>query len=381
MSYYDPLLEELSQLDQPNYLTQSGQAMSMRGAPINAGGGFWSNLAAQLVPGLLGAGMSYIGQQQNRGAEADLLEAAKLGDSQQVADSLISTGHEGLAARVLMAAKEQEALALAQQAKLQQTMAYDAWKMDKSLEGKKELEGIKSSRIGANAANKMANDILVAQITAQAGMGKEARDFLRQSQKDIESIPSVKRYDDSLSRYQAIKSLIGKGGDLSSTEAETLKREYSRLISDEAVQLNELTRLMPGGFTGKAEDAVDYYLKEGRKNPEFAAAFSSPADKVMQGRAAAAQKAQDERLSILGEIAGPDLPVNFSKIKRDFSPTAKAIADVLVSSEAPKPTPPTPEGTLKPVTVPHPRDLKDGEITSYMGKQYIRINGQVMEGG
>ncbi len=109
MSYIDPLLQELEQLDQPNYLSQYGQRLSMQGAPIRAGGGFWGNLAAQIVPGLLGAGMNYLGQQQNRGAEEDLLTAAKLGDAQQVADSLISTGHEGLAAKVLFAAQAQKA--------------------------------------------------------------------------------------------------------------------------------------------------------------------------------------------------------------------------------------------------------------------------------
>ena len=113
MNYYDPLLQELEQLDQPNYLTQSGQAMSMRGAPIQVGGGFWSNLAAQLVPGLLGAGMSYLGQQQNAGREADLLEAAKLQDPQAIAAKLEAGGYKGIAAKVLFAAQaakaEQEA--------------------------------------------------------------------------------------------------------------------------------------------------------------------------------------------------------------------------------------------------------------------------------
>jgi hypothetical protein len=109
MSYYDPLLQELEQLDQPNYLTQSGQAMSMRGAPIQVGSGFWGNLAQQIVPGLLGAGMSYLGQQQNRGAEADLLEAAKLQDPQAIAASLEAGGYKGLAAKVLFAKQAQAA--------------------------------------------------------------------------------------------------------------------------------------------------------------------------------------------------------------------------------------------------------------------------------
>jgi hypothetical protein len=109
MSYYDPLLAELEQLDQPNYLTQSGQAMSMRGAPIRVGGGFWGNLAQQIVPGLLGAGMSYLGQQQNRGEQDALLAAAKLEDPQAIAASLEAGGYKDTAAKVLFAAQAQKA--------------------------------------------------------------------------------------------------------------------------------------------------------------------------------------------------------------------------------------------------------------------------------
>ena len=385
MSYYDPILQELEQLDQPNYLTQSGQAMSMRGAPIQVGGGFWNNLAAQLVPGLLGAGMSYLGQQQDRGAEDALLAAAKLENPQAIAASLEASGYKDTAAKVLFAAQaEQKAAQAAYAAKLQ---GYeDEYKY--SIEPKHKLDmekyNAQQKKIDSRAGAKNSTMLEAARIAAGAEGEKAIRQAELQFIKEGNQLPAVMLVNKTAPMVQSLDNLASeaeKRGYATGQEAITAYNQAGRASSDEALSETNIRALMASeGFQGEIEQFIGWAANKGRVSPSLIRAMSDAAKKTQAGRELEAEN----QIKTLAEQYGTitNAPQKFEALKPSFQKMAQAIASELTQGPQPVQMPkPVTEKSLKEVsTVTSPRLLKEGEIGKYRGKIYTRVNGQLMEG-
>ena len=341
MSYYDPLLQELEQLDQPNYLTQSGQAMSMRGAPINAGGGFWSNLAAQLVPGLLGAGMSYLGQQQNRGEEDALLAAAKLQDPQAIAASLEASGYKDKAAKVLFAAQaEQKAAKAAYAAKLQ---GYeDEYKY--SIEPKHRLDmekyNAQQSKLDSRAAARNAATLEAAGIAANAQLTGKARDleslFVEEQRRDksISAAREASQYAGAISSIMENARARGNG-KLTGAEFFSLANNASRINTNEALSDRTIEILAnTSGLQGKAKQLLGYAFDGGDVPIEIAENIANAASQVYQGKMAQSQYAEQDLARRFKQI-GRGLPVDFTNATSVPPPIAVKIAKAI--TEGPQP--------------------------------------------
>ena len=373
MSYYDPLLEELARLDQPNQLMQAGQQMMVRGAPIYAGGGFWQNLAAQVVPGLLGAGISYLGTSQQRAAEDDLLTAANAKTPQEMADLLVATGRKGLAAKVLFAAQEQEALARAEQAKLQQKVDYESWKMGEEFKGKQILEAMKGARIGANSAANRANALEVARITSGAEVEKLNRQAELQFIDKGANLPGVKLVNETAPYVQSLENIAKAGeerGYVTGAEAITAWNQAGRASSPEALNNFNVYQMMRAeGFQGEIDQFVGWAANQGRISPTIIRALAEAAKQTQKGR----EYEADQQIATLAGQYGTitKVPERFEAIKPKYSKIAKEVAKAL---EGPQPV-----AIPKPVTaLPSVVGRKDGDTWTEGGFQY-RLVGKLIQ--
>jgi len=118
MTYFDPLLDELTAARQwRSPIGQYGQQLAQANIPVMQGGGFWKNLAAQIVPDLIGAGLTHMGQQQEHARRTQtgalILEALKQPNTNAQAAYFETHGRPDLAGSFLMAQKEQEMQRLA----------------------------------------------------------------------------------------------------------------------------------------------------------------------------------------------------------------------------------------------------------------------------
>lgn len=385
MNYYDPLLQELEQLEQPNYLSQYGQRLSMQGAPVLAGSGFWGNLAAQLGTGLLGAGMSYLGQQQNRGEEDALLAAAKLKNPQAIAASLEASGYKDLAAKVLFAAQaEQKAAQAAYAAKLQ---GYeDEYKY--SIEPKHKLDmekyNAQQQKIDSRAGAKNSTMLEAARITA----GAEGEKALRQAELQFidkgGQLPGVQLVNKTAPFVQSLEALAKAAeerGYATGAEAVTAWNQGGRASTPEALSDFGVRQMMAAeGFQGEMDQWIGWAANKGRVSPTIIRAIAEASKKTQAGRELEADRQVAALANQYGTIT--KAPERFDSLKPNYQKMAQAIASELTQGPQPVQMPKlVTEKSLKEVsTVTNPRLLKEGEIGKFGGKIYTRVNGQLMEG-
>ncbi len=321
MSYYDPLLAELEQLDQPNYLTQSGQAMSMRGAPIRPGGGFWGNLAQQIVPGLLGAGMSYLGQQQNRGEQDALLAAAKLEDPQAIAASLEAGGYKDTAAKVLFAAQAQKQAEAQKIADLKNQFEHSTKAAYLLAQPERDRdEAYRQAQLGLSRGSQSlqreqlqaARDEKIA--TLEAMKTKAIQDLELRGSGEVIKDPTVQDYKKAIPYGYALKQIIENGGD-SGIAGIAIDKAFSRIVSPEAVNEGDIKMLSQGaGFTGQAKDIGKWLTGDAGKNPVALRIIGDISNRVLEGKRQAALEAQigvQDRYKYYGanpERVSTDLP-------------------------------------------------------------------------
>jgi hypothetical protein len=348
MSYYDPLLAELEQLDQPNYLTQSGQAMSMRGAPIRAGGGFWGNLAQQIVPGLLGAGMSYLGQQQNRGEQDALLAAAKLEDPQAIAASLEAGGYKDTAAKVLFAAQaERKAQEAAYKAKIQEFKDEYDYKIEPKHKLDMEKYNAQQQKIDSRAGAKNSTMLEAARITAGAEGEKALRQAELQFIKDGNQLPAVQLVNKTAPMVQSLDNLASeaeKRGYATGAEAITAYNQAGRASSDEALNDSNIRALMASeGFQGEIEQFVGWAANKGRVSPGLIRAMSDASKKTQAGREVEADQQIARLASQYGTIT--KAPERFDVLKPSYQKMAQAIAPEIMKGPQPAQMPKTATST------------------------------------
>jgi hypothetical protein len=380
MSYYDPLLQELEQLDQPNYLTQSGQAMSMRGAPIQVGGGFWSNLAAQLVPGLLGAGMSYLGQQQNRGAEADLLEAAKLQDPVAIAAKLEAGGYKGVAAKVLFAAQAQKAEEAAKLKLIQDEWenttkkTWDLQKTDRDRDYTLKEKQINAT-IGANDATRYAADqSKAAQLAAaklNAAMATEEK-----LNNTFDTSKAITTYEDMASGARSLIDFANKK-EVTGTDMIAAGKVMSVIIRHEAVNEGDTKAINEaGGLDQYVKNKTAYYMNKGAQDPSVLQPYLGTANSMLEGKRSQAESVYNALQNRAADYSKFNEYLSPGRVGRPLSPNPIAEAMAKKEQEASKLTQgPQAVQMPKAVTAPViPAGKKSGDTWTEGGYQY-RIVG------
>jgi hypothetical protein len=380
MSYYDPLLQELEQLDQPNYLTQSGQAMSMRGAPIQVGGGFWSNLAAQLVPGLLGAGMSYLGQQQNRGAEADLLEAAKLQDPVAIAAKLEAGGYKGVAAKVLFAAQAQKAEEAAKLKLIQDEWenttkkTWDLQKTDRDRDYTLKEKQINAT-IGANDATRYAADqSKAAQLAAaklNAAMATEEK-----LNNTFDTSKAITTYEDMASGARSLIDFANKK-EVTGTDMIAAGKVMSVIIRNEAVNEGDTKAINEaGGLDQYVKNKTAYYMNKGAQDPSVLQPYLGTANSMLEGKRSQAESVYNALQNRAADYSKFNEYLSPGRVGRPLSPNPIAEAMAKKEQEASKLTQgPQAVQMPKAVTAPViPAGKKSGDTWTEGGYQY-RIVG------
>lgn len=381
MSYYDPILDELKKaktFESP--FSDYGDQLLRTQVPTQNGGGFWRNLAMQLVPDLVGLGAGYLGRQEEQAQQdsvnAELLPLLEKQSPNDIITGLKDSGRADLAMQVLVAKREQEALAQAKKQELEDKWLYDKQKLEAELKGKKELEGIKSLRIGQNAAANRAvslrNAQTMANATINAGLLNKATDIEFKLNDEIEKNPAVQAYNKSVANAN-IMSRLAQKKELSGLDMIALNKILSRTISDEAVNNADIEQIeRHGGLEGYVKAKVAYIMNQANRDPSVLNPYLNIQNDMVEGRRAEAQKAIENvrAKAVKYSARNPNIIADNVGTELSANPLKDVVANLAQAKKA----------TSEIVVNVHPRNLKVGETTSYGGKRYRKVSEtQVVE--
>lgn len=304
MTYFDPLLDELTAARQwKSPINTYGQQLVQAQIPTITGGGFWKNLAAQIVPDLLGAGLSYLGQQQEQEKQQQigglLLEAAKETNPTVQADILTKSGRPDLAAKVLLAYQEQQKVQDAYIKQLDAQFEHGAKKEYDMKAGEREADAkYRSAMLGlqqgdlAYKRGDLEQRKIEAKEKAKAELAKQMMELELKGSAEVIKDPTVQDYKKALPYGSALKQIIENGGD-SGVAGIAVDKAFSRIVSPEAVNEGDIKILgQAGGFRGQAEDIAKWLTGDAGKNPAVLREIGNIANRVLEGKRQAAVEAQ-----------------------------------------------------------------------------------------